>query len=505
MSQSDPIRKMWSTSFLFHFILLTCTQIAVGRKPQYNNDDKYPNPRIVILGATGVGKSSLANVFVGRDKNYDGTSYKGKYFTDGCFKVSSGLDSITKRTCPDRGYWLGNTTGEEFTVIDTPGFGDKLTEEQKTIENLVLTLRDEIKYVHVFIIAFKQTDNRMTNSLRSMIGLFEKMFGTKFWDNAILEATHWNHGVEAERIRMEAKPKITKEFWTSDFNRILKSEFNLKRNLKSVFIDTFYHPDSPMESNIFKEETQKLWDYAKSRDAFQCKDINIALTEIQQMQNRIDKLQNEEQKNKNEIQELLEKKNELQGIVDLHHLTTPKPKQERQNGNKYCVDNKCYTPTEFALFGIGAIIMGSMVGVVGISWFKSSCLPDEKGDMQNIDRDLGVHTKILKANNYYNDLPSSKRSISLGGPTSSSSGSGSGSQYKDDVDHHGGFNDRAGLLDDTVNVIVAAPVPQVPMPMPHPHHQHHHHGVLRHPADRVGDAALNGRVQFKAVRHGTDF
>ena len=35
----------------------------------------------------------------------------------------SGLDSITKRTCADQGYWLGNTTGQLFTVIDTPGFG----------------------------------------------------------------------------------------------------------------------------------------------------------------------------------------------------------------------------------------------------------------------------------------------------------------------------------------------------------------------------------------------
>ena len=31
---------------------------------------------------------------------------------------------------------------------------------------------------------------------------------------------------------------------------------------------------------------------------------------------------------------------------------------------------RCYTPTEFALFGIGAIVMGVMLGVVGISWFK---------------------------------------------------------------------------------------------------------------------------------------
>ena len=67
--------------------------------------------------------------------------------------------------------------------------------------DLYLPIRDQIKYVHVFIIAFKQTDNRMTHSLRTMISLFEKMFGRKFWDNAILEATHWNHGEDAERIR----------------------------------------------------------------------------------------------------------------------------------------------------------------------------------------------------------------------------------------------------------------------------------------------------------------
>ena len=49
------------------------------------------------------------------------------------------------------------------------------------------TLRDQIKYINVFVIAFKQTDTRMTYALRSMISLFEKMFGDGFWNNAILE------------------------------------------------------------------------------------------------------------------------------------------------------------------------------------------------------------------------------------------------------------------------------------------------------------------------------
>ena len=185
----------------------------------------------------------------------------------------TGLDSITKRTCADQGYWMGNTTGPRFTVIDTPGFGDRLLEEEKTIENLVTTLRDQIKYVHVFIIAFKQTDNRMTHSLRTMISLFEKMFGRKFWDNAILEATHWNHGEDAERIRMESDPPITQEFWTSEFNRILRKEYELTRDLESVFIDTFHHKHDPHETGVFNHETQTLLDYAMTRQPFECNTI----------------------------------------------------------------------------------------------------------------------------------------------------------------------------------------------------------------------------------------
>ena len=65
--------------------------------------------------------------------------------------------------------------------------GNKFVEEEDTIENLITTLKEEIQYVDVFIIAFKQSDNRMTDSLRSMISLFEKMFGHKFWENVILE------------------------------------------------------------------------------------------------------------------------------------------------------------------------------------------------------------------------------------------------------------------------------------------------------------------------------
>ncbi len=45
----------------------------------------------------------------------------------------------------------------------------------------------QVKYVHAFVIAFNGESPRMTFSLKSMIRLFEKMFGNAFWSNAIFE------------------------------------------------------------------------------------------------------------------------------------------------------------------------------------------------------------------------------------------------------------------------------------------------------------------------------
>ena len=58
---------------------------------------------------------------------------------------------------------------------------------------MVKRFKYDFRYLHVFVILFKQNDNRMTSALWNMLNMFQNMFGSEFWSNAILEATHWSH------------------------------------------------------------------------------------------------------------------------------------------------------------------------------------------------------------------------------------------------------------------------------------------------------------------------
>ena len=161
------------------------------------------------------------------------------------------------------------------------------------------------------------------------------MFGDKFWDNVILEATHWKY--TRGGIRERLINGVTEESWTKKCNDEVKEieELNLGENLDSVFINTHYDATDPFcesapntpctidpaKSNYptsatintkyyskhkFHEQTKKLIDWAKQQTPFHCKDIKIAQTEIDELTGELNSLK----QNQSSLQDQINKLND---------------------------------------------------------------------------------------------------------------------------------------------------------------------------------------------------
>ena len=87
--------------------------------------------------------------------------------------------------------------------------------ETSHVQTMVERFKYDFRYLHVFVILFKQNDNRMTAALWNMLNMFQSMFGPEFWSNAILEATHWSHSDYLVNMHLQATdltPSLTNAF-----------------------------------------------------------------------------------------------------------------------------------------------------------------------------------------------------------------------------------------------------------------------------------------------------
>ena len=171
-------------------------------------------------------------------------------------------------------------------------------------------------------------------------------------------------------MRLSSEPPITESWWRSQFNRLFAKEYGLKHAIPAVFIDTYYNRKNPKEVREFQSNTNALLQFAQTRTPFECKDIQIALTEIRQLQNDIRDLKSDKQHRIRTIQRLMERNIRLN--TTLHelgitmspagHITSQKNYQSGLT-NEYCLTSKCYTPTEFGFFGVGVCVLGIIIGI----------------------------------------------------------------------------------------------------------------------------------------------
>jgi len=351
--------KIW----IFCVINLVTFSTKVLSYNPAENEDEYPGPRILVLGPTGVGKSSLSNVLLGRDKEYKNNNNKG------CFYVGQGSDSVTTQTCANSGDYLGKQ-GQNVTLIDTPGFGAlKWEDEREIVEQMVDVLKNQVKFVHVFVIALDGSKDRYTHQMNTMLLLFGDIFSNRFWKNVMIVGTFWPFDSTNAAKRASKNPPLTVDSWSNDKRAALrknqKDRIPAEAKLQTVFIDTFYDVPPSNESTVkFNEYTNKLWSFANEVEPFDMKDIEEALNELEKQKEEIRKAKEESDKLKDKLKQENESfEKQLQNLKDIN---TEKGNFEKQL--QECNDNITKTNEYHEKIGTAGLTNG-IVALIAIICF----------------------------------------------------------------------------------------------------------------------------------------
>ena len=80
-------------------------------------------------------------------------------------------------------------TGENFTVIDTPGFDDFDGQDAERIDAMVKFMKNKVKRTNIFLLLFNRGSQRVPSGLERMLRDLELMFGDKFWYHVMIGFT----------------------------------------------------------------------------------------------------------------------------------------------------------------------------------------------------------------------------------------------------------------------------------------------------------------------------
>jgi len=364
--------------------------------PEVTNADSFPCPRIVILGAAGVGKSSISNVFMGRDSKFSDDNRQ-------CFNVGHGaMDDktagFTRETCAEIDYgWLGGT--QKFTMVDTPGFGEDLEVEEMMLNEMVDFLKNRIEYVDVFLIAFEQSNTRITRSVKSMLKMVSSMFGEGFWNNVLILATKFRYSPDAMSIRSNNETS-----WRQNIRNGLKHTTDRWNSLEAVYIDSFYDPNDAYQKEKFIEGTNEVYRFATSTTPFRCQDIKTVRSDLRKMEEAKKEIEEMKRDIERNLEDIQRQKDDLESscLMDKHQaIIRHKAAMDKMNktlqDREETIDklqlkiteekkdntNKAGGSLTKWLVVVGMTVVGLLVGAGVANWWARR----EKGDDREKDYD----------------------------------------------------------------------------------------------------------------------
>ena len=209
------------------------------------NVRKNGRMKLLVIGKTGAGKSSLCNVIAGEESDRE------------IFPVSAGAEGCTNVTQFANINFNGNKE-RPISLVDTVGLDEQSVEDNAdVVAELVEKLRNACDFVNLFAVLVNGNDQRFDASTSNMLKTFETMFGVELWPRAVFVFT---------KLSMEKKVKEKREKkGGSDDERAKKylekveSVFGAAKDLKHIFVDAHFDEENEEEREKFETSFEALY------------------------------------------------------------------------------------------------------------------------------------------------------------------------------------------------------------------------------------------------------
>jgi len=202
--------------------------------------------KLLVIGKTGTGKSSLCNRIAGYPANAN------------IFPVSAAAASCTQSTQFGTVMFGGNNE-RPLSLIDTIGFDDPNNDtDVKIIAELVDKLKNSCDHVNVFAIAVNGQAPRLDGSLVAMIKIFEEMFGEQFWNQCVLIFTRVRMDKKEKRMRLKNTGKSDDDI-AKEYLKVVEGKFPKGGGLQYMYLDACYDEEDEEEEASFKQAMERLY------------------------------------------------------------------------------------------------------------------------------------------------------------------------------------------------------------------------------------------------------
>ena len=242
------------------------------------NVRKNGRMKLLVIGKTGAGKSSLCNVIAGEDPDHE------------IFPVSDGADGCTAAT-QFANINFGGNQGRQISLIDTVGLDEQSVEDNAdVVAELVEKLRNACDFVNLFAVVVNGNDQRFDASTSNMLKTYETMFGEGLWPRAVFVFTKLS-------MEKKVKEKREKNAKQSDDDRAKKylekveSVFNKAKDLKHIFIDSHFDKEDEEESGKFETSFESLFASMTTGnlEGLPTRNVKSVASQCQELRNKIEK------------------------------------------------------------------------------------------------------------------------------------------------------------------------------------------------------------------------